>query len=71
MFQGILATDYYRSFAVFTYNCNGNGVLSNKEATIGVVSEDGFIVGNHPSDRLCRNYPETHQDNIVYKLSGL
>ena len=72
-FQGILVTDYSRSFAVFTYNC-GDLEFSNR-ATIGFSSGDGLFA-NHPATQrgsaqsiACLNQPVTPWVNVVYELT--
>ena len=72
-FQGVLVTDYSRSFAVFTYYC-GDLEYSNG-ATIGFSSRDGLFA-NHPATLrgsaqsiACLNKPVTPWVNIVYELT--
>ena len=72
-FQGVLVTDYSRSFAVFTYNC-GDLDFSNG-ATIGFSSGDGLFA-NHPAIQrgsalsiACLNQPVTPWVNVVYELT--
>ena len=73
-FQGILATDFVRSFAVFTYKC---GDLSYSAYTfIGVNSEDGLYAIHPASDRwnamaiACLNYPGNPWVNVVHELTA-
>lgn len=72
-FQGILATDFARSFAVFTYMC---GDLSYSDRTlIGFIS-DFDIYALHPAANrsnamaiACLNYPNNIWVNVVYQLT--
>ena len=73
-FQGILATDFVRSFAVFTYMC---GDLSySADTVIGFFSEDGLNATHPASDRwnamaiACLNYPDNPWVNVVYELTA-
>ena len=73
-FQGILATDFVRSFAVFTYLC---GDLSySTDTVIGFFSEDGLNATHPASDRwnamaiACLNYPNNPWVNVVYELTA-
>ena len=73
-FQGILVTDFTRSFAVFTYRC-GDLEYSNG-ATIGFSSGDGLFA-NHQATLLgsaqsiaCLNEPNSPWVNVVYELTG-
>ena len=73
-FQGILATNFVRSFAVFTYLC---GDLSySADTVIGFFSEDGLNATHPASDRwnamaiACLNYPDNPWVNVVYELTA-
>ena len=73
-FQGLIVTDFQRSFAFFTYYC---GDLSyTYKATIGFVSRDGFFV-NHPATSrgrpyyiACVNLPTTPWVNVIYEITS-
>ena len=72
-FQGIITTDYMRSFAVFSYKCGDIG-YSNL-ATIGFTAGD-VLFANHPltlrrraQDIACINSPESEWVNVVYELT--
>lgn len=72
-FQGILATDFERSFAVFTYKC---GDLDYSGGAIIGFSDSRFYYGMHvASERgnakaiACLNYPENVWVNVVYELT--
>ena len=72
-FQGLLVTDFIRSFSVFTYFC-GDLNYSNG-ATIGFVTPDDLFA-NHPatfSDSAqsiaCSNIPVTPWVNVVYEIT--
>ena len=73
-FQGILATDFVRSFAVFTYMCGDLSYSTN--TIIGFFSEDGLYATHPASDRgnamavACLNYPDNPWVNVVYKLTA-
>ena len=73
-FQGILATNFVRSFAVFIYMC---GDLSySADTVIGFFSEDGLNATHPASDRwnamaiACLNYPDNPWVNVVYELTA-
>ena len=73
-FQGIIVTDFSRSFAVFTYYC-GDLNYSNG-ATIGFTTTDGLFA-NHPATLrgsaqsiACLNYPATPWVNVVYEITS-
>ena len=73
-FQGILATDFERSFAVFTYKCgdldfSGGAIIGFSDTRSGyyrmhVASERGNAKAID-----CLNYPENVWVNVVYKLT--
>jgi hypothetical protein len=72
-FQGMLVTDFTRSFAVFTYYCGHLGYSNG--ATIGFSSGDGLFA-NHPATQrssaqsiACLNQSVTPWVNIVYELT--
>ena len=72
-FQGIIVTDFSRSFSVFTYYC-GDMSYSNG-ATIGFMTRDGLFA-NHPAGTRthaeyidCLNDPISPWVNIVYQIS--
>ena len=73
-FQGILATDFSRSFAVFTYYC-GDLDFSNG-ANIGFVTTDGLFANHKATLRgepmyvACLNYPVSPWVNVVYEITG-
>jgi hypothetical protein len=72
-FQGILATDFSRSFAVFTYKC-GDLTFSGG-ATIGFATEDGLFANHIATIRgsaqsiACLNMPSSPWVNVVYEIS--
>ena len=72
-FQGIIVTDFTRSFSVFTYFC-GDLSYSNG-ATIGFTTADGFFA-NHPASLRsssqsigCLNSPASPWVNVVYEIT--
>ena len=68
-FQGILTTNFKRSFAVFTYFCGDLSYSSN--AAIGFVNPGGFFA-NHPANGSlisCLNFPDTPWVNVVYEIT--
>ena len=72
-FQGLLVTDFSRSFSVFTYYC---GDLSYSHgATIGFVTGDGLFA-HHPAilrgsaqSVACLNSPASPWVNVVYEIT--
>jgi hypothetical protein len=72
-FQGILVTDFSRSFAVFTYKC-GDLTFSGG-ATIGFATEDGLFANHIATIRgsaqsiACLNMPSSPWVNVVYEIS--
>ncbi|CAI8020342.1 hypothetical protein GBAR_LOCUS12170, partial [Geodia barretti] len=71
-FQGILATDLRKTFAIFTYKCDGNSFPD--KATVGYVIEDG-MASNHkatlqdnPHKVICNCTTEEYV-NIVLDIS--
>ena len=80
-FQGILITDYSRSFAVFTYYCGdlrySRGVLNYFHgASIGFAAPGGLFA-NHPAalndsaqSISCLNEPASPWVNVVYEISA-
>ena len=72
-FQGILVTNYTRSFAIFTYFC-GDLEFSNS-AQIGFFLEDGFqaihpATSRGPKSIACLNTPVSPWVNVVYEISA-
>ena len=72
-FQGMIVTDFSRSFSVFTYYC-GDLSYSNG-ATIGFATGDGLFA-NHPASLnglaqsiACLNSPATPWVNVVYEIT--
>ena len=72
-FQGIIVTDFSRSFSIFTYYC-GDLRFSN-DATIGFVTGDGLFA-NHPASLrgsaqsvACLNSPASPWVNVVYEIT--
>ena len=72
-FQGILITDGWRSYAVFTYKC---GLLEwSGGATIGFYAEGDFYM-NHPlsgvnSTQIACVNGDLLWSNVVYSLNGM
>ena len=73
-FQGIITTDYMRSFAVFSYKCGD--IEYPNSATIGFTAGD-VLYANHPltlrgraQDIACINSPESEWVNVVYELTS-
>ena len=80
-FQGIIITDFSRSFAVFTYRCGDLELFHfnlrfHYKAGIGFTTDDG-LSALHPlaltddSDSIdCLNSPASDWVNIVYEISA-
>ena len=72
-FQGLLATDFSRSFAVYTYKCGDLNFSGG--ATIGFVTGDGLFANHNASIRgspqfiACLNMPNSPWVNVVYEIS--
>ena len=69
-YQGILITDGYQSFAVFTYQC---GLLQwHGGASIGFNGDEGKFYQNYHAadidDVACSNSPTSPWSNIIYQL---
>ena len=73
-FQGMLATDFARSYAVFTYRC---GDLSYSDpGNIGYIHPDDGVYVIHgaterenPHDIACVNIPHSQWVNVVYEIT--
>lgn len=74
IFQGVLVTDYKRSYAVFTYYCGDLRFSGN--ATIGFVTGDGMFANHetslrgNPQSIACLNSPASPWVNIVYGINS-
>jgi hypothetical protein len=71
-FQGILITNGYQSFCVFTYKC---GLLQSetKDAVIGFRADDQLFTshslsGSEASSIACQNSPLSDWSNVIYQL---
>ena len=75
-FQGVLATDYKRSFAIFIYKCEDENASFSDRATIGFVARDGFYVNHeatfldNPYSISCLDFPASQWTNVIYEISG-
>ena len=71
IFQGILVTDFERSYAVFTYYC-GDLEYSSPDIAIGFSVEDFAVLyepNGSPESIDCINLPNSSWVNIVYGIS--
>ena len=69
-FQGLLATDFQRSFAVFIYYSNGRNTRFSDHASIGYVTRDGCFTNHEAHTVSCLNYPASSSNIVVYEISG-
>jgi hypothetical protein len=76
-FQGILATNQRKTYAIFTYKCDGNKFPV--KPTVGYVTEDGMVFNyeatlqnnplqNNPYQIICNSTTDEYV-NIVLKIS--
>ena len=75
-FQGVLATDHERSFAIFIYKCEDENARFSNRATIGYVTRDGGYANheatfsNNPYSISCLDYPARRWTNVIYEIQG-
>lgn len=70
-FQGIVITNGYQSFTIFTYRCGS--LQWSGDAVIGFKVNDELyeiheLSGNNGSSIACQNSPRTIWSNVVYQL---
>ena len=76
-FQGVLATDHERSFAIFIYKCEDENARFSNRATIGYVTRDGGYANheatfsNNPYSISCLDYPASQWTNVSYEITGM
>ena len=74
-FQGILVTNFVRSFAVFIYYCGDLNFIRN-DVTIGFVTGDGLYDVHEATLRsnavaiACLNEPNSPWVNVVYEVAA-
>ena len=73
-FQGVLVTDFERSYAIYTYFCGDLGFSGN--VTIGFATGDGMFadhestLSGNAQSIACLNIPDSPWVNIVYGISS-
>ena len=73
-FQGLIVTDFQRSFSVFIYHC-GDLTYSTSNTAIGFDTADGHFA-NHPATIRgnahhisCLNNPVSPWVNVIYEIT--
>ena len=66
-FQGVLATDFSKTFAVFIYPCRGPHSDILPYATIGYVTRDG-LYDNYKGNFSCFKQSLT---KVVFEITGI
>ena len=70
-FQGIVITNGYQSYTVFTYRCgsmqwSGNAVIGFKASS--TLSEVHQLSGSSANSIACQNSPRNIWNNVIYQL---